>query len=163
VSVPVNHRRTFGLRRARKDTVMPFGPIQYMVVGFPGNKFTGNISRALAALIASGQIRIIDLTFVTKDQDGNVAALELEDLDSDAAAAFSVLEALVGDLVNEDDIQTIAEELPPNTSAAVLVWEDVWARGFVEALEEADGVLIDIQRVPRDIAVAALEAAGVTP
>jgi hypothetical protein len=133
-----------------------------MVVGFPGNKFTGKIAPALAALIESGTIRVIDLAFLTKDEKGNVAAFEIEDLDSDAAKAFKTIETVIGDLVNADDLQMIGKALPANTSAAVLVWEDVWARRFVEALEEADAVLLDIQRVPRDIVLTALEAAGAT-
>jgi hypothetical protein len=131
-----------------------------MVVGFPGNKFTGKIAPALADLVESGTIRVIDLAFVTKDADGNVAAFEIEDLDSDAAKAFKVIETVIGDLVNADDLSRIGNALQPNTSAAVLVWEDVWARKFVDALAGADAVLLDIQRVPRDIVIAALEAAG---
>ena len=141
---------------------MPIGPVEYMVVGFPGNKFTGKVAPALADLVDSGQIRVIDLAFVTKDEKGNVAAFELEDLDSDAGKAFKVIETVIGDLVNADDLNRIGNALQPNTSAAVLVWEDVWAKKFVEALEGADGVLLDIQRVPRDIVLAALEAAGAT-
>ena len=140
---------------------MPIGPVEYMVVGFPGNKFTGKITPALKSLIESGTIRVIDLAFVTKDDDGNVAAFEIEDLDSDAAKAFKMIETVIGDLVNADDLKRIGNALSPNMSAAVLVWEDVWAKKFVEALEGADAVLLDIQRVPRDIVMAALEAAGV--
>jgi hypothetical protein len=69
---------------------------------------------------------------------------------------------VIGDLVNAADLEAIGNALAPNTSAAVLVWEDVWARKFVEALEGADAILLDIQRVPRDIVLAALEAAGAT-
>ena len=141
---------------------MPIGPVEYMVVGFPGNKFKGDIAPALASLVESGTIRIIDLAFVTKDAGGNVAAFEIEDLDSDAGAAFKTIESVIGDLVNEDDLRRIGKALPDNTSAAVLVWEDIWARKFVEAVEAADGILLDIQRVPREIVLTALEAAGAT-
>jgi hypothetical protein len=141
---------------------MPIGPVEYMVVGFPGNKFTGGIAPALAKLVESGTIRVIDLAFVTKDGKGSVAAFEIEDLDSDAASAFKVIESVVGDLVNADDLKRIGNALPASSSAAVLVWEDVWARTFVEALQDADAVLLDIQRIPRDIVLAALEAAGAT-
>jgi hypothetical protein len=133
-----------------------------MVVGFPGNKFSGKVAPALAELVESGTVRIIDLAFVTKDADGNVAAFEIEDLDSDAAVAFKVIETVVGDLVNAADLERIGNALAPNTSAAVLVWEDVWAKKFVQALEGADAVLLDIQRVPRDVVMAALEAAKLT-
>ena len=137
---------------------MPIGPVEYLVVGFPGNKFTGKITPALQDLVKSGTIRILDIAFVTKDDQGNVGAFEIEELESDAAQAFQTIESVIGELVNAADLEMIGKALAPNTSAAVLVWEDVWARKFVEALEGADGVLLDIQRIPRDVVLAALEA-----
>jgi hypothetical protein len=133
------------------------GPVQYLAVGFPGNKFTGNITPALKELVESGTIRIIDLAFVGKDADGNVVSMELEELGSDAGKAFEALQAEVGDLVNEEDLKLIGEGLEPNSSAAVLVWEDVWAVKFTSAIREAGGVLIDIQRIPHDVVQAALD------
>jgi hypothetical protein len=135
------------------------GPVQYMAVAFPGNKFTGNITPALVDLVESGTIRIIDLAFVGKDAEGNVIAMELEELDSDAGKAFATLQAEIGDLVNEADLKAIGAELEPNSSAAILVWEDVWATKFVKAVREADGVLLDIQRVPHEVVQAALNFA----
>ena len=137
---------------------MPIGPVEYMVVGFPGNKFKGEIAPALQDLVKSGTIRILDLAFVTKDEQGNVAAFEIEELEGNAAKAFQTIESVIGELVNAADLEMIGNALSPNTSAAVLVWEDVWARKFVEALEGADAVLLDIQRIPRDVVLAALEA-----
>ena len=133
------------------------GPVQYMAVGFPGNKFTGNIAPALAELVENGTIRVIDLAFVSKDADGNVLAMELEEMGSDAGAAFATLQAEIGDLVNEDDLKDIGASLDPNSSAAILVWEDVWAKKFTSAVREAGGVLIDIQRVPHEVVQAAWE------
>ena len=133
------------------------GPVQYMAVAFPGNKFTGNITPALVELVESGMIRIIDLAFVGKNAEGDVIAMELEELDSEAGKAFQTLQAEIGDLVNEADLKEIGAGLEPNSSAAILVWEDVWAKRFVGALREAGGVLIDIQRVPHEVVQAALE------
>ena len=132
------------------------GPVEYMVVAFPGNKFRGEIAPALAELAESGTIRVIDFAFVSKDAEGNVAAMELEDLDSDVGRAFKTIEAEIGDLVNEDDLHAIAEELEPSCSAAVLVWEDVWAAKLATAMSEADGVVLDLERVPRPVVEAAL-------
>ena len=101
------------------------GPVEYMVVSFPGNKFKGDIASALEELVKSGTVRIIDLAFVIKDAAGDIVAMELEDLDSDAGKAFVAIEAEIGDLVNEDDLMAVGEVLEPNSSAAVLVWEDV--------------------------------------
>jgi len=132
------------------------GPVEYMAVSFPGNKFKGEIVPALKELVDSGTVRIIDLAFVTKDADGNVVALEVEELDSDAGKAFAALQAEIGDLVNADDLQAVGEVLEPNSSAAVLVWEDVWAAKLAKAIRDAGGVLLDLERVPHEVVQAAL-------
>jgi Family of unknown function (DUF6325) len=134
------------------------GPVEYMAVSFPGNKFKGEIVPALKELVDSGTVRIIDLAFVTKDVDGNVLAMEVEELDSDAGKAFAALQAEIGDLVNADDLQAVGEVLEPNSSAAVLVWEDVWATKLAKAIRDAGGVLLDLERVPHEVVQAALAA-----
>jgi uncharacterized membrane protein len=134
------------------------GPVEYMAVSFPGNKFRGEIAPALKELVDSGTVRIIDLAFVTKDAEGNVLAMEVEELDSDAGRAFAALQAEIGDLVNADDLQAVGEVLEPNSSAAVLVWEDVWAAKLAKAISDAGGVLLDLERVPREVVQAALKA-----
>jgi len=133
------------------------GPVEYMVVSFPGNRFTGNIAPALGELVKSGTIRIIDLAFVTKDAAGNIAAMEAEDVDSDAGKAFKALEAEIGELVNGEDLMAVGEALEPNSSAAVLVWEDVWATKLAKAIRDAGGVLVDLERVPHEAVIAVLE------
>lgn len=132
------------------------GPVEYMIVAFPGNQFSGEIGPALAELADSGTIRIIDLAFVSKDENGGVASFEVEDIDSDAGRAFKTIETVIGDLVNEEDLMAVGEELEPNSSAAVLVWEDVWASKLVNAISRADGVLLDLERIPRPIVQEAL-------
>jgi uncharacterized membrane protein len=134
------------------------GPVEYMAVSFPGNKFKGEIVPALKELVDSGTVRIIDLAFVMKDGDGNIAAIEVEELDSDAGKAFAALQAEIGDLVNADDLQAVGEVLEPNSSAAVLVWEDVWATKLAKAIRDAGGVLLDLERVPHEVVQAALKA-----
>ena len=136
---------------------MSIGPVEYMIVGFPGNKFRGDIAPALAELVKSGTVRIIDLAFVMKDSDGSVEALELADLDSEVGAAFGLLEAETGGLLNQEDLEAAAEELAPNSSAALLVWEDVWATKLADAIRAADGELLDLERVPHEVVVAAVE------
>ena len=133
------------------------GPVEYMAVAFPGNKFTGNVAPALKELIDSGTIRVIDFAFVTKDADGNVLAMEVEELDSDAGKAFKAIEAAASELINEADLKGIGAGLEPNSSAAVLVWEDVWAGKFAQAVRAAGGVLIDRQIIPHAIVKDALE------
>lgn len=136
------------------------GPVEYMIVAFPGNKFRGEIAPALADLVESNTIRIIDLAFVGKDGDGNVVAFELSDLDPDVQEGFESLGGASGGLLNDDDLMAAAEELDPNSSAALLVWEDVWAARLAQAIRDADGVLLDIERIPHAVVQEALDWAA---
>ena len=138
---------------------MSIGPVEYLVVKFPGSKFTGQIAPALADLIEAGTVRVLDLAFVTKDAEGSTAAFEMENLESDVFQAFESLADGRGGLLNEEDLMNAAEGLEPGSSAALLVWEDVWATRFVEALEAADAELVSIERIPREIVKAALDYA----
>ena len=132
---------------------MAIGPVEYIIVGFPGNQFNGNIAPELGKLVDSGTIRILDLVFITKDADGNVEAIEFEDHED--VALFNALEGDVGGLISAEDIEYAATELEPNSSAALLIWEDVWATPFVEALRASGGVLIEGSRIPHDLIEAA--------
>jgi hypothetical protein len=140
---------------------MTTGPVEYIIVGFPGNKFNGEIAPELGKLVDSGTIRILDLVFITKDADGNVDAVEFEDHDD--VALFNALEGEVGGLISAEDIDYAAADLEPNSSAALLIWEDVWATPFIEAMRASGGVLIEGSRIPHDLIEAAeaeLAAAG---
>ena len=133
------------------------GPVEYMIVAFPGNKFTGEIAPALQELVESETIRIIDLAFVAKDSDGEVAGFELSDLDPEVQAALEKTGAEAAGLFNEEDLAAAAEELEPNSSAALLVWEDLWAARLADSIRDAGGELYDLGRVPHEIVVAARE------
>ena len=135
------------------------GPVEYLVVAFPGNKFNGDIVPALAELTDKGIIHIIDLVFIRKDAEGNVVSAELEDLPADVAAAFEGLDGEVGDLVNEEDIALAAEGLDPDSSAGLLVYENVWATRFRDAIVGSGGRLVDRGHIPADAIAAALQAA----
>jgi len=141
---------------------MEIGPVEYMVVAFPGNRFKGEVAPALRELIDNGTIRVLDLAFVMKDANGDVVGAELEDAGSEVFQAFQTLTIDRGGLISEDDIQEIAVALDPDSSAAILVWEDLWAARFADAVRGAGGVLVDIQRVPHAFVQEALDyAAGV--
>lgn len=133
------------------------GPVDYAIIAFPGNNFKGEIAPALADLVDDGIIRIIDLTFVIKDAEGNVAAMELTDFDPEVAAGFERAGFDIAGLFNEEDLQAAAEELEPNSSAALIVWENLWAKKFANAARAADGVLLDFGRLPHDVVQAARE------
>jgi Family of unknown function (DUF6325) len=136
---------------------MGIGPVEYLVVAFPGNQFNGEVAPALRDLIDSNTIRVLDLAFVMKDADGNVVGAELEDAGSEVMQAFNALAIERGGLLNDDDLVDIGEALDANSSAAILVWEDLWAKRFADAVADSGGVLVDIQRIPRDVVQAAID------
>jgi len=136
---------------------MGIGPVEFGVVAFPGNQFKGEIAPALRELVESRTIRIIDLAFVLKDEDGNVAGIELEDAGSEVLRAFEALTYDRDGLISDNDLQKIGEALDANSSALVMVWEDLWATKLAEAVRNAGGVVVDIQRVPYEVVQAAID------
>lgn len=133
------------------DDLDGLGPVQYMIVKFPGSKFTGEIVPALRELVDSGTVRIIDLAFVAKSPDGDVAIVEVAELTDDVASAFADLQLTVMELVSDADLESVAEVIEPGSSAAVLVWEDAWAARFAAALRNADAEILDLVHVPRPV------------
>jgi hypothetical protein len=128
---------------------MTIGPVEYIIVGFPGNEFNGEIAPELMALVESGTVRILDLIFIGKDADGSVVAFEIDELD--AAAGFGGLDTDVGGVISLEDIEYVAAALEPNSSAALLIWEDVWAARFAEAVRKSNGVLLEGARIPHEV------------
>ena len=127
---------------------MSIGPVEYLILGFPGNKFTGQIVPELAKLVDGGLIRIIDLTFISKDAAGDVKVVEYDAVEE--LAAFAGLDAEIGGILTDEDIAHAAVSLEPNSSAALLIWEDTWAAPFAEAVRNADGVFLEGARIPRE-------------
>ncbi len=139
---------------------MSIGPVEYMIVAFPGNEFKGEILPELARLQDTKTIRIIDLAIVVKDENGKAEALEVTDLDSEFGNALSnLLGNESGGLLNTDDLMAAADELDNNSSAALLVWEDVWATNLRDAIVNAGGELWDLERVPGEVVQAAIDFA----
>jgi Family of unknown function (DUF6325) len=134
-------------------------PVDYMIVSFPGNQFKGEITPALADLVEKGTIRIIDVAFVGKDADGEVVAFELMDLDPDVREGFEKAGVEVNGLFTEEDLAAAGEVLEPNSSAALLIWENVWAGEVAQKIRDAGGVLLDFVRLPHEVVQAAREAA----
>ena len=125
---------------------MSTGPIEVLVLGFPGNQFSGEILPELANLVDSGQIAILDLEFVAKTVDGDVVTLEAADMEEGGWAELVVVPD--GDYVDNDDFKDVADMLEPGNSAAVLVFEHLWAKKLVSALAGAGGVLLFNARIP---------------
>ena len=131
---------------------MAMGPVEYIIIGFPENQFKGEIVPALADLVESGTVRILDLVFVMKDADGTVTSVEYEDL-----PGVSELEGEADGLLSDEDLEMVAEVLEPNSSGLMIVWEDLWASRLAAALRDAGGVILSGERIPHDIVEAAFE------
>src|SRR3954451_25384052 len=104
---------------------MPLGPVEYLICSFPGNKFSGELTPAISQLIDDKVIRILDLVFLTKDERGAVHSFEIDQLEE--LAPFMELEGDAGGILIEEDVEHAAEALDPNSSAVLLIWEDLWA------------------------------------
>ncbi len=127
---------------------MSIGPVEYIAIAFPGNKFSGAIIPAIAELQDSGTIRVLDLVIISKDGAGNVSAIELSEASPEEQAALAVLGISGKNLLGEEDIEDIGGALDPNTTAALMIWENAWAAGFAQSLRDADGILIANGRIP---------------
>ena len=125
------------------------GPIDVIVLGFPGNEFNGGIGPALRDLALRRLVRVVDLLFVYKDADGNVGSIELGDLGAELAPSFVDIDGqLGGGLLDADDVEEVAGDLAPNSSVAVVAVENLWAIPFIDAVRRSGGELIDQTRVP---------------
>lgn len=134
------------------------GPVEYLVVEFPGNKFSGEIVPALIELVANETIHIIDLLFIKKDADGNITTFELSTLEDEEAAPFEDLDGDIEGLLSEEDILAEAALLLPDSSGAILVYESLWAERLATAARNADGRIVDSGRISMDLIEAAMAA-----
>jgi len=134
------------------------GPIDYVLVEWPGRQPTGEAMPHLIDLVDRGLIRILDLAFIAKAEDGSVAALEISDL-GEAVGEFAAFEGASSGLLSEEDFGEAGEALEAGTSAALLVFENLWAAPFASAVRRSGGQLVASGRIPIQAVLAALEAA----
>jgi hypothetical protein len=125
------------------------GPVELLVIKFPGNQFKGEIGPALGELVDSGTIRIIDLIFATKDENGVFDMVEVRDLENEEAEAFSNFLRGGNAMLSEEDVQYVASTLENGSSAAILLFEDTWAIRFRDSLANANAELIYNIRIPQ--------------
>jgi hypothetical protein len=135
------------------------GPIDYLVVEFPGNRMTGEAFPLLIDLADRGLIRILDLAFVRKDADGSVTGLSLTDLDGDGQLDLTVFEGASSGLLDPEDLASAGDVLEPGNSAGILIYENHWAAPLAAALRRSGGQLAASGRIPVQAVVAALDAA----
>ena len=140
------------------ETIDELGPVDWIVVEFPGSRFNGEIAPALRDLVQRGLIRVLDLLVLKKDADGSLEAFELSDLDPSEVGELRSYEQKLAMLLSEDDVTAVAAAVEPGSSAAVLVWENSWAAPFASAVRRSGGQLVASGRIPIQAMLAALEA-----
>ncbi|MGW6270183.1 DUF6325 family protein [Streptomyces sp. NPDC055060] len=132
------------------------GPVDVAVIAFEGNRFNGEIGPALRDLQKDGTVRILDLTFVRKADDGAVDVVELAD--AEVSELFQQVADVQFDLLSDEDLRSVAETLPPRSSAVVVAWENTWAARLGAAVRDSHGEIRLLERIPRDTVVEAISA-----
>jgi hypothetical protein len=141
------------------DDIDEMGPIDYLVVEFPGGgKLTGEGFPLLVDLVDRGIIRIIDLVFVKKELDGSVAGIMIADLDRDGELDLAVFEGASSGIIGDDDINEVGGVIEPGSAAGILVYENVWAGPFAAALRRSGAQVVSNGRIPVQQLIAALDA-----
>jgi hypothetical protein len=136
------------------------GPVDYIVLEWPGRQPKGEVAPMIVDLADRGIIRILDVAFMVKNEDGSVESIELGELED---GGFGEFEGASSGLIGQDDLEEAAAALDPGTSAAVLIWENRWAAPVAIALRRSGGQLVASGRLPIQAIVAALEAVEATP
>jgi hypothetical protein len=134
------------------------GPIDYLVVEFPAgaSNFTGEMADELLSLVDAGLIRVVDVLILFKDENGDVDAMELSDVED--LGPLHALEAELAELLAEEDVAHFAAAMEPGSTAGVLIWENLWAAPFASAARRAGGQLIANGRIPIQAIMASIEA-----
>ncbi len=141
------------------DPSGPLGPISYLIVEFPGSKMTGEGLPILVDLVERGVVRILDLVFVAKGEDGSLGVLQIQDLDVDGTVDLAIFEGASSGLVGESDLAEAAPAIQPGSSAAILIFENRWATDFIQSLRRGGAELVAAGYIPQDDLLAALDAA----
>jgi len=140
------------------DTALDeLGPIDYIVVEFPSTQFDGTIALEIDDLVDRGLVRVLDLLIIVKDAEGNVDVLEISDVEDDTLNAFQRYESELAMLLSESDVSNIAGAIEPGSTAAVLIWENLWAAPFGSAVRHKGGQLIASGRIPVQALLAVIE------
>ena len=126
-------------------------PVEYALVVFPGNQFSGEIVPALLDLAERDIIRFVDIVFVRKDEDGSIRTIELNDLDDESYRLFVPLSKQIESLFTEDDLTWAADQMPENSSAALFLWENLWMGNIRNAIINSGGILAQRGQIPDDV------------
>jgi hypothetical protein len=149
---------TYGKGIVMTETVEELGPVDWIVVEFPGSKFNGAIAPELSSLVERGLVKVLDLLIIKKDADGSFEVHEISDLEEGELGELRSYENELATLLSEEDVTAVAEAIEPGSSAALLVWENLWAAPFGSAVRRAGGQLVASGRIPIQALLAAIEA-----
>jgi hypothetical protein len=128
------------------------GPLELLAVRFPGNHFRGEIASSIAELVEQGTIRVIDILFAMKSADGTLTIAEINDLDEDDFAVFdTVIDDDLTGMLSEEDVRELASSIEPNSSAAIMLFENTWATRFRDAILDASGEVMMSERIPKAV------------
>src|SRR5574339_749083 len=139
------------------ERTMTYGPVDFVALEFKGNQFKGEIFPELMKLVNDGVVRVIDIIVVKKDADGNVTHQEMQETDQSVLAVFNPLKAEINGMIQVEDIEMIGEKLENNCTAALLMFENLWAVNFVKAVENANGRSVMHVRIPHEVVVETME------
>jgi hypothetical protein len=142
------------------ESIDELGPVDYLVVEFPGSNFTGEILPELNDLVDRGIVRVLDLVLIKKDDDGSFEAFEIADIEPGLLGGIRELERELADLLSEDDVASVADALEPGSTAGLLVYENRWAAPFASAVRRSGGQLVANGRIPVQGILAALADAA---
>jgi Family of unknown function (DUF6325) len=140
------------------ENIDELGPVDWIVVEFPGSKFNGEIAPVVQDLVDRGLIKVLDLMMLRKDDAGELEIFELSDLQGGELGELRTAEAELAMVLSEQDVLDIAETIEPGSTAAVLVWENLWAAPFGAAVRHAGGQLVASGRIPIQAVLAAVQA-----
>jgi hypothetical protein len=135
------------------------GPIDIVVIGFPADApMTGEAVPLLVDLVDRGIIRVFDVLFITKGEDGSVAGFTVDGIEKDRVGDFTVFEGANSGLLGDEDASAAAEAMEPGESAVLIMFENRWAAPFAAAVRRNGGQLIATQRIPVQALIGALES-----
>lgn len=134
------------------------GPIDFLLLEFPGDRVTGQAADALLDLVERGIVRVYDLMVISKDEDGGFTGIDVTDLSADSLGGFTVFSGARSGLLGDDDLTQAADAMKPGTIAALIVYENLWAVPFVAAASDAGGQVVASARIPAQDVMDALDA-----
>ena len=132
-------------------------PVEMVLIKFPKNEFRGEIAHAVSDLVDRNIIKVIDILFVTKDENGAIDVVEATDMENEAYEAFTPLISKSGGMLDEQDAEELTDRMENNSSAGLMLFEDTWARELAEAVDRAGGDVIISERIPREALAATTE------